>query len=373
MISRRLTSFAAWVAVGTVSAGGCAGDAPESYLAAGVVQRAYVDSSRRAWGSDAPRPMLTLLWYPTEVMAPVETLSIGPPSAPLFLAGTAVPNASIARRRDRYPLVILSHGTGGSAVQLAWLGLHLARHGYIVAALNHHGNSGAEGRYDARGFLLWWERARDASAVIDRLLRDSTFGEKIDPGRIGAAGFSLGGYTVLELAGARTDLARYAAFCASPERDFTCEPQGEMPSAHEDFARLRETDPAVQASLAAAGESYRDPRIKSIAVLAMALGRALTPNSLEQVTAPVLIVRAEADRVAPPATNSDHVRAALRSSDFVTLPSVGHYSFLSSCTEQGRRILPMLCAELPGVNREEVHERVSKAVQAFFDRTLVNQ
>lgn len=368
----RLTSFAAWAAIGIVSAGGCAGGAPQSYPAAGVVRRAYVDTSRHAWGSAAPRPVLTLLWYPTEVTAPVETLSIGPPSAPLFLAGTAVPDASLARRRDRYPLIILSHGTGGSAVQLAWLGLHLARHGYIVAALNHHGNSGVEGRYDARGFLLWWERARDVSVVIDRLVRDSAFGEMIDTERIGAAGFSLGGYTVLELAGARTDLAEYAGFCASPERDFTCEPQSEMPSAHEEFARLRQTDSAVQASLAAAGESYRDTRIKSIAVLAMALGRALTPGSLEQITAPVLIVRAEADRVAPPATNSDHVRAALRASELVSLPSVGHYTLLSACTEDGRRVLPALCTDLPGVDREAVHERVSEAVRAFFDRTLGN-
>lgn len=373
MSSSRLTPFATWVAIGTFIAGGCAGDAAQRYPAAGIVGRAYVDSSRHAWESNAPRPLLTLLWYPTEVTAPVETLSIGPPSAPLFLAGTAVPDAAIARRRDRYPLIVLSHGTGGSAVQLAWLGLHLARHGYIVAALNHHGNTGAEGRYDARGFLLWWERARDASAVIDRLLRDSAFADRIDAERIGAAGFSLGGYTVLELAGARTDLAEYAAFCASPERDFTCEPQAEMPTVDEEFARLRETDPAVQASLAAAGESYRDTRITSFAAIAMALGRALTRGSLEQVTAPVLIVRAEADRVAPPATNSDYVHAALRSSDLLSLPSVGHYTFLADCTEDGRRILPALCADPPGVNREEVHERVSKAVLAFFDSTLVKR
>jgi predicted dienelactone hydrolase len=91
-------------------------------------------------------------------------------------------------------LIVLSHGTGGSAQMMAWLGRALASRGYIAAAVNHPGNNALE-EYTAEGFLIWWERARDLTSVIDMLVGDSQFGRLIDRSRIGAAGFSLGGYT----------------------------------------------------------------------------------------------------------------------------------------------------------------------------------
>jgi predicted dienelactone hydrolase len=54
--------------------------------------------------------------------------------------------------------------------------------------------------YTVQGFTLWWERAKDLSTVLDDVLADPDFGPHIDRRRIGAAGFSLGGYTVIEFA-----------------------------------------------------------------------------------------------------------------------------------------------------------------------------
>jgi predicted dienelactone hydrolase len=116
-----------------------------------------------------------------------------------------------------FPLIALSHGTGGSAQIMAWLARALASRGYIVAAVNHPGNNALE-EYTAEGFLLWWERARDLTTVIDMMLRDKEFGRLIDPNRIGAAGFSLGGYTVIALAGGRTDPALFRRFCPPTPR-----------------------------------------------------------------------------------------------------------------------------------------------------------
>src|SRR5690606_22605903 len=137
------------------------------------------------------------------------------------------PDADVSAAGDRLPLIVLSHGTGGAALTLMWLGQHLAANGFVVAAVNHHGNTAIEERHTAQGFVLWWERAADLSAVIDHMLVDEALGPRIDAGRIGAAGFSLGGYTVLSLAGGITDLEAYEAFCSGPSRDFTCEPQAE--------------------------------------------------------------------------------------------------------------------------------------------------
>ena len=74
---------------------------------------------------------------------------------------------------------------------MAWLARALAARGYIVAAPNHPGNNALE--YTAEGFLVWWERARDLTTVVDTLLGDSELASRIEATRIGAAGFSLGG------------------------------------------------------------------------------------------------------------------------------------------------------------------------------------
>src|SRR5260370_418729 len=82
-------------------------------------------------------------------------------------------------------IIALSHGTGGSAMQMAWLGTYLAARGYIVVAVNHPGNNAVTG-YTTEGFIEGWERAKDISTVISDLLADQRFGSKIDPDRIGA-------------------------------------------------------------------------------------------------------------------------------------------------------------------------------------------
>ena len=61
---------------------------------------------------------------------------------------------------------------------------------------------------------MGWDRVRDLSAVIDGMLSDPTFMPRIDRQRIGAAGFSLGGYTMIAIARGITSLAHYQEFCA---------------------------------------------------------------------------------------------------------------------------------------------------------------
>jgi predicted dienelactone hydrolase len=143
-------------------------------------------------------------------------------------------------------------------LQLGWLGTALAAQGYIVASVNHHGNTSVE-PYTAQGFCLWWERAQDLRAVLDCLLADAWFGTRIDPMRIGAAGCSLGGYTVIAVAGGRTDLQAFAAFCSGPEREATCEDQAEFPGMGVQFAQLTRDDARVQALLRVMARRFAIP------------------------------------------------------------------------------------------------------------------
>jgi len=336
-------------------------------LKVGMVTRHYVDEHRKNWSATGPRPMRTAIWYPAADDAK-ETEAMG---APMFDGGNVAPAAAVSASKQTYPLVLLSHGTGGSAIQLMWLGRYLAARGYIVAAPNHHGNTGVE-KYQAQGFMLVWERPKDLSAALDLILADPLIGPHVDQERIGAAGFSLGGYTVLATAGGQFDPDRFDGFCASAERDFTCGPQAEFPDARKQFDAMKSGDAVVQESLARARDSYRDARIRAVFAIAPVLGGGFAKRGLKSIRIPVEIVLGDTDSVAPAAANAQYFARNIKGSRLTVLPGgVGHYTFLADCTPEGRQGLP-ICRDATGVDRPLVHQQVSQMALEFFERTLTS-
>jgi alpha-beta hydrolase superfamily lysophospholipase len=108
----------------------------------GMITRDFTDEHRKNWQGTAPRPLRTAIWYPASpTTIKEETIFGGPPDREVFAPVTVAAGASVSNTKQKYPFVLLSHGTGGSAVQMMWLGYYLAARGYIVAAVNHHGNT----------------------------------------------------------------------------------------------------------------------------------------------------------------------------------------------------------------------------------------
>lgn len=338
----------------------------EKPSAVGMKRLELFDVARSNWADTGPRPLNVTIWYPADAVRKAPMIAI-PPEKPVFLGGHAQRDAAV--KPGTYPLVVLSHGTGGAAFQMMWLGRRLAQAGYIAAAVDHHGNSAAEDAFDPRGFMMPWERARDLSAVIDRLVADSEWGPRIDRARIAAGGYSLGGYTVLELAGGVADPAIFAAFCASDERDATCDPQPEFPEAPAKFAAMLAADPGLVAQQGAATRSWRDGRVKAFVALAPALGQMLTAESLFAVTAPLLLVVGSDDRVAPAKSNASHIEGLAPNAHLMTIDKAGHYVFLNDCAAQGRRVLAV-CRDPAGVDREAAHTRTADEVVRFLDAAL---
>jgi predicted dienelactone hydrolase len=333
----------------------------------GMAIRSLPGRPDHEWRGAPRRTLRTVIWYPAAAGAAEEELRI-PPADPLFVAGRVARDAPLAPG-PRLPLVVLSHGTGGSALQLAWLGTRLAARGYVAAAVDHPGNNAVDG-YTPQGFALWWERARDLSAALDGILADATLGPRIDARRIGAAGFSLGGYTVLLLAGARTDRAAFERWCAAPERRAVCAGPPEFPDVAERFAAIARGDPAVQASLLRAGESFRDPRVGAVVAFAPALGMALAPADLGRIAVPVRIVIGSRDEVAPAAENAAPIARAIPGARLDVVEGAGHYTFLDVPTARARRELPALAVDAPGVERDAVHARAAAIAAELFDAAL---
>lgn len=101
--------------------------------------------------------------------------------------------------------------------------------------------------------------------------------------------------------------------------------------------------------------------------MAPALVQALVPASLESMRLPVEIILGGADTVAPPATNGLAAARMIPNASLVQLSGVGHYDFLSSCTESGRAKVRLCKASVP---QEDTHQRAIEAAEAFFGRNL---
>ena len=115
------------------------------------------------------------------------------------------------------PLVVVSHGIGGSRQGYSYLGEHFAANGMASLHLQHVGSDRSlwagnpislVGRLqDAAQEREALERVKDLSFALDRLLADERFGARIDRARIAAAGHSYGANTVMLAAGARVQRA----------------------------------------------------------------------------------------------------------------------------------------------------------------------
>src|ERR1700730_7583188 len=95
---------------------------------------------------------------------------------------------------DKLPLVVISHGNHDDMLRNHDTAETLADSGFIVAAINHPGDSSADLSRVA-DLSVMVERPTDIKRLIDFMLGASPAASRIDPQRIGFFGFSAGGYT----------------------------------------------------------------------------------------------------------------------------------------------------------------------------------
>ena len=101
---------------------------------------------------------------------------------------------------DKLPLVVISHGHTSSYIGHHDLAEVLANAGFVVAAINHPGDSFSDSSREG-DMSVFVERPNDIKRLIDYMLGTAPDAARIDPQRIGFFGFSRGGYTGLVLAG----------------------------------------------------------------------------------------------------------------------------------------------------------------------------
>ncbi|SHG41671.1 alpha/beta hydrolase family protein [Pedobacter caeni] len=301
------------------------------------------------------RPVVTELWYPT-----TDSLNSSDQTKTPFLREFTVRGGKLPA--DKFPLILISHGTGGGRLTLEWLAQGLAKSGFMVAAVDHWGNT-----FDNKipiEFVKPWERPLDISFALSSLLNDSAVGKIIDRKRIGAAGFSYGGYTVIALAGGVIDykvLINYYQTTGKAEIETP-----EMPGSGRFL-----TDTALLKQMAQV-PILKDQRIKAFFSISPALGAGFTsPEQFKTVKSPVYFIGAHDDQLAPVKTNAFHYHKLIKGSGYFEFPGkAGHYVMLNEANEYVQKDAPLFFTDAPGVNRKEVHLKVSALAISFFQKSL---
>jgi len=242
----------------------------------------------------------------------------------------------------KYPVIIFSHGAGGSQTCCESLTQHWASYGYITIQPTHRDsaiqrrNGGEEDIHFQRAVrdalqkpALWASRPADISFVIDSLtaLQSRILGlqGKIDTEHIGVAGHSMGSYTAEAIAGARIDLPGHP------------------------------------------GTTFADPRVKAVLCLSpQGPGQfGLTEHSFDAISLPYLGVTGSLDSLGPMASPAWHKIPFDRSVEgdkfHVFIKGANHMSFIATRTVSARTS-----------RGEAILDDTNSAALAFWDAYLKN-
>lgn len=250
------------------------------------------------------------------------------PSAPTAFGPYVMdvcPDGKVAE--GRFPLVLISHGNGGTHLGYRTISTHLAKNGYVVASVEHYGNNRNDNHLENATENLV-NRPRHIILAIDAMLADG-FRESVDPDRIAIIGHSMGGYAALAAAGG-------------------------VPRTREGLMI----------------ETPSDPRIRAVVLLAPGAG--WFTNSLDRVDIPILMLTAEHDPVTP-AWNAEVVLASVPDRSRVThrqVENAGHFSFLSPFPESMRGPHFPPSTDPTGFDRDEFHKHLPEEIRGFLDKKL---
>ena len=262
------------------------------------------------------------------------------------------------------PLVVISHGHGGSDLGHHDLAEYLASHGFVVAMLEHpkdnfHDTSGVGTAAVLDG------RPIQVKAAISELLDDPRWKTLINPDQIGVAGFSAGGYAALMVVGAVPRFDLYVGYCERHPQDPDCGLLQKLQSEGTATAALA----TLQASVDRWGKP-NDPRVKAAFVMAP-LSLVFDKAGLSDLTRPVFLYYGQNDQVLLPQENVLHMAPLIKTLAGITMiPEAGHYVFLAPCSTQLTSDAPDLCKDPQGVDRVSAHRSINASALAFFRKTL---
>jgi predicted dienelactone hydrolase len=294
----------------------------------------------------AGKPLRVGIWYPTDAT---------PASQPLGEFTQSVASDAPVKG-SALPLVVILHGSGGSFSGHYDTAQTLARSGFVAASITHEGDS-----FDDRSRTTEvWIRPAQLRQLTDFMLLQWPDHARLDPHRIGAFGYSAGGFTVLVAAGGVPDVTRVPVYCATHAATDTCRIVAASAGGVQRFAAPLPPSTWIH-----------DKRIKAAVVAAPAVGFAFGTQGLRNVRIPIQLWRAQFDHVLPYPDYAEAVRKALPiAPEYHVVDNAEHLDFLAPCSPVLVKNAPDICRERAGFDRAAFHDEFNARIVAFFERTL---
>ena len=288
-----------------------------------------------------------LVWYP------VESATRGISSSNLWDIFDIAINAPISNPQSKKPLIIISHGYGGSSHQLSWLINKLVYNDCVVLGIEHLDVSNGKPQ------INHWKRVQDIHMLLDRFTLHP-FAKFTDLNRIGIAGFSIGGTTGIWLSGGistRLDHFIPKSTDAYPE----------------EFRGVEQALPSLDKKKMS--QDWQDRRIKAAFLMAPGWAWIFDKGALNKITIPTYVVAPDADKVLVTANNAGFFSKNIPGCLYQTIPGqVNHYIFISIPKEIN--LLPselhFLVTDAPGTDRRWIQFEVAREAAAFFQSVFSN-
>ncbi|GAB3873052.1 hypothetical protein GCM10028824_24190 [Hymenobacter segetis] len=263
-------------------------------------------------------PLLVL--YPTGT--PGQPEPIGPYSLEVAFDAPIEPGP--------FPLVLISHGTGGTPLTHRLLAHFLARHGFVVGLPRHHANHRDDNSWHNTPDNLV-ARPRHLSLAIDALVAE--FGAALRPDWVALIGHSLGGYTALALAGGQPGTVT--------------EPSQLIPATS-------------------------DARVRALVLLAPATVWYRAAEALREVRVPILLMMGEKDEWTP----DFHAQIVLngvadrQQVQHRIIKNAGHYSFFSPFPPERTGPAFPPSQDPPGFDRAQFQTEMQVEILQFLEQQL---
>lgn len=279
----------------------------------------------------------------------------------MFVPTIAAVNAEMEKADKPYPVVLISHGSGGTAEKLFWLAGYLVEHGFVAIGVDSPGNMTLDNNGD--GVVSQWVRALDSTFALDRVAELKEFKGKLDFSKIAAAGHSSGGTTVLLLAGARMSSDRLTN--PTPKCGGSKDPYAEKSCKELKAINYKSYSKSV------VEKDYADQRVKAVVSLDPGLEASFDPASFKTLRAKTLILAAE--KLAAPQDEilSKDFAKLVSKDEFEILPGSYHMTFLQACkpgVEFDDPELVVLCAN--GEKKLKLQQATREKTLKFFKSNL---
>jgi predicted dienelactone hydrolase len=286
------------------------------------------------------------LWYPSDTEAREATHGI-------YLFNMARKGKAAA---GQFPLIVMSHGSGGTRFGHCKTAEFFAQQGFIVLVPEHPKNNFFDDS-DVGSSQTYSERSGHLKSVLDGLLADENWKDHIDHDRISVFGFSLGGYTALTCVGAKPyvkGLRQHIRINREFDTTFSGYEVIVRDGYEEDYLPV----------------TY-DPRYKACISLAPVSGGLFPKESLKDITVPVQVFRAERDMILRHPFHATEIRDNLPNGcDFHITEKAGHFSYLSPVLEEHKETLGELANDVPGFDRQAEHDKMHQLMLTFLHKAL---